>query len=154
MATASKKSAASKSAAKAAKKAPAAKVVSKTAAKKAAPAAQSAPRLVPAPMKPIATPLTKSALVAHLAETAAVEARSVKAVLAHLEATILASLHKKGARVFNWPGLFKATAVAVPARPARKGINPFTKEEVTFAAKPASTKVRVRVLKKAQDAVK
>ncbi len=161
MATA-KKPAAKKPAAKkpAAKKPAAAKAPAKKAAAKAAPkaapkaAAKPAPNTAPAPQKPIAKPLTKSGLVAHLAEVAAVEAKAVKAVLVNLEATILASLSKKGARAFTWPGLFKATAVAVPAKPARKGINPFTKQEQTFAAKPASTRVRVRMLKKAVDAVK
>ncbi|MFM1988089.1 MAG: hypothetical protein RJA99_1046 [Pseudomonadota bacterium] len=165
MATA-KKPAAKKPAAKkpAAKKPAAAKAPAKKAAAKAAPKAapkaaakpapNTAPNTAPAPQKPIAKPLTKSGLVAHLAEVAAVEAKAVKAVLVNLEATILASLSKKGARAFTWPGLFKATAVAVPAKPARKGINPFTKQEQTFAAKPASTRVRVRMLKKAVDAVK
>lgn len=140
---AAKKPAAKPAAKKAAAKAPAAK-----------PATKAAPNATVAPMKPITKPLTKSGLVAHLAETAAVEAKAVKAVLAHLEATILASLGKKSARAFTWPGLFKATAVTVPARPARKGVNPFTKQEQVFAAKPASTRVRVRMLKKAVDAVK
>ena len=40
----------------------------------------------------------------------------------------------------------------VPAKPKRKGINPFTKEEQWFAAKPASVKVKVRPLKKLKDA--
>ena len=158
MATASKKPAAKKPAAKkAAAKKPAAKAPAKRVAAKAAPKAAAkpaAPNVTPAPMKPITKPLGKSGLVAHLAETAAVETKAVKAVLANLEATILASLSKKGARMFTWPGLLKATAVTVPAKPARKGINPFTKQEQTFAAKPASTRIRVRMLKKAQDAVK
>jgi len=157
MATA-KKPAAKKPAAKkaAAKKPAAAKAPAKKAAAKAAPkaTAKAAPNTSAAPMKPITKPLTKSGLVAHLAEVAAVEAKAVKAVLANFEATILASLSKRGARVFTWPGLLKATAVSVPARPARKGVNPFTKQEQVFAAKPASTRIRVRMLKKAQDAVK
>jgi hypothetical protein len=160
MATASKKPAAKKPAAKklaakkpAAKKPVAAKAPAKKAAAKAAPKAGT-PNVTPAPMKPIAKPLSKSGLVSHLAEVASVEVKAVKAVLANLEATILASLGKKGARAFTWPGLLKATAVTVPAKPARKGINPFTKQEQTFAAKPASTRIRVRILKKAQDAVK
>jgi nucleoid DNA-binding protein len=153
---AAKKPAAKKPAAKkpAAKKSPAAKKPAAKATAKKAAAPKAAPNVAPAPMKPITKPLTKSGLIAHLAEVAAVEARAVKAVLVNLEATILASLNRKGARVFTWPGLFKATAVAVPAKPARKGINPFTKQEQTFPAKPASTRVRVRMLKKAQDAIK
>jgi DNA-binding protein HU-beta len=38
-------------------------------------------------------------------------------------------------------------------RPARKGINPFTKQEQTFAAKPASKTVRARPVKAVKDAV-
>jgi nucleoid DNA-binding protein len=158
MVTASKKSAAKKPAAKkpAAKKPAAKKAAAKPAgAKKAAakPAAAS-PNVNAAPMKPIGNSMSKQGLVAHLAEHAAVELRAAKAVLASLEATILASLNKKGARGFTLPGLFKATVVSTPARPARKGINPFTKQEQMFAAKPASTKVKIRALKKAQDAAK
>ncbi|HMS78014.1 MAG TPA: HU family DNA-binding protein [Burkholderiaceae bacterium] len=152
MATAKKPAAKKPAAKKAAAKKPAAKAPAKKAAPKAAKAA--APNVTPSAMKPITKPLTKSGLVAHLAEAAAVEVKAVKAVLANFEATILASLGKKGARMFTWPGLLKATAVTVPARPARKGINPFTKQEQMFAAKPASTRIRVRMLKKAQDAVK
>ena len=155
MATASKKPAAKKLAAKkpAAKKPVAAKAPAKKAAAKAAPKAGT-PNVTPAPMKPIAKPLTKQGLLAHVSEAAAVDLKATKAVLANLEATILASLHKKGAKGFVWPGLFKATLVSTPARPARKGINPFTKQEQMFAAKPASAKIRIRALKKANEAIK
>jgi hypothetical protein len=34
----------------------------------------------------------------------------------------------------------------------RKGINPFTKQEQVFAAKPATVKIKVRSLKKLKDA--
>ena len=156
MATATKKPAAKPAAAKK----PAAKVAAakKPAAKKPVAAAKApatktaAPNLKPAAMKPIPKALSKQGLIAHLAEHAAVELKAVKAVVANLEATIFASLHKKGARNFVWPGLFKATVVSVPAKPSRKGINPFTKEPQVFAAKPASTKIKVRMLKKAKEA--
>ena len=154
-----KKPAAKKPAAKAApaakKAAPAQKAApAKKAAPKAAAAKPAAPNVKPAPMKPIAKPLTKQGLLQHVAEHAAVELKAVKAVVANLEATILASLHKKGAKGFVWPGLFKASLVSTPARPARKGINPFTKQEQMFAAKPASSKIRIRALKKANEAIK
>jgi nucleoid DNA-binding protein len=156
MATATKKPAAKPAAAKK----PAAKVAAakKPAAKKPVAAAKApaikaaAPNLKPAAMKPIPKALSKQALITHLAEHAAVDLKAVKAVVANLEATIFASLHKKGARNFVWPGLFKATVVSVPAKPSRKGINPFTKEPQVFAAKPASTKIKVRMLKKAKEA--
>jgi hypothetical protein len=46
----------------------------------------------------------------------------------------------------------RVTAQQVPAKKARKGIDPFTKQERVFAAKPASVKLRARFLKKAKDA--
>ena len=128
-----------KTAKKAAPKKAEKKVATKAAAKPAAP-------------KPIKEALTKSGLVAHLAEAASVAAKDVRAVLAALEGAVAASVSKKGAGSFTLPGLFKVTSVKVPAKPKRKGINPFTKEEQWFAAKPASVKVKVRPLKKLKDA--
>ena len=113
--------------------------------------AKTAPKVVPA-IKPIQGALSKSALIAHLAEQASVEAKHVKAVLAALEHTVLGAVRKKGAGNFTLPGLFKINAVQVPAKPKRKGKNPFTGEEQVFAAKPATVKVKVRALKKLKDA--
>ena len=113
--------------------------------------AKAAPKAAPA-IKPIKDALGKSALIAHLAEQAGVEAKHVKAVLAALEHTVLGAVHKKGTGNFTLPGLFKINAVKVPAKPKRKGKNPFTGEEQVFAAKPATVKVKVRPLKKLKDA--
>ena len=96
--------------------------------------------------------LSKSALVHHLAGTSGAAAKDVRAVIAALEDTIRASISKKGPRTFVLPGLLKITAVAVPAKKARKGINPFTGEETVFKAKPATVKVKVRPMKKLKDA--
>ncbi|WP_147653960.1 HU family DNA-binding protein [Vulcaniibacterium gelatinicum] len=122
-------------------------------AKKKAPAKKAASKAAkPAAPKPIKEALSKSGLVAHIAEHSGVAARDVRAVLASLEGAVHASIGKKGAGTFTLPGLLKITAVNVPAKPRRKGINPFTKEEVWFAAKPATVKVKVRPLKKLKDA--
>jgi nucleoid DNA-binding protein len=112
------------------------------------PAKKSAPKAPPS----IKSVLTKSALVAHLSDAAAVAAKDVRALLAALEETIRASISKKGPRTFVLPGVLKITAVAVPAKKARKGINPFTGEETVFKAKPATMKVKVRPMKKLKDA--
>jgi nucleoid DNA-binding protein len=111
-----------------------------------------APTAKSAAMKPVKEVLSKSALIAHISSHSGVEPRGVKAVLASLEATIGAALHKNGARIFTLPGVLKATAVAVPAKPKRKGKDPFTGEERMFAAKPASVKVKIRALKKLKSA--
>lgn len=55
--------------------------------------------------------------------------------------------------VFVLPGFAKFVVVKKPARPAREGINPFTKEKQKFAAKPASKGVRARPVKAIKDAV-
>ena len=102
--------------------------------------------------KPIKEALSKSGLIAHIAEVSEVSPKDVRAVISALEGAIHSSVNKKGAGEFTLPGLLKITSVKVPAKPKRKGINPFTKEEVWFAAKPATTKLKVRPLKKLKDA--
>ena len=74
-----------------------------------------APAKAPALLKPIKTAFNKTGLIAHVAELAAVEPKAAKAVLAALEATMLASIHKKGLGEFTLPGLLKITAQNVPA---------------------------------------
>jgi nucleoid DNA-binding protein len=116
------------------------------------PAKKSTRKAAPKAPPSIKSVLTKSALVAHLAEAAQVAAKDVRALLAALESVIHASISKKGARVFVLPGLLKITVTNVAAKPARKGINPFTGEATTFKAKPATVKVKVRPMKKLKDA--
>ena len=102
--------------------------------------------------KPIKTAFTKTSLNAHLAEQSGVDAKATKAVLAALEATVLASVHKKGLGAFTLPGLLKISAHHVPSKKKRLGKDPFTGALRTFAAKPASTKIKTRALKKLKDA--
>lgn len=102
--------------------------------------------------KPIKEVMNKTALVGYIADASGVASKDVKAVLASLEEAAMASVSKKGAGEFVLPGLLKITSVKVPAKPKRKGVNPFTKEEQWFAAKPASSKLKVRPLKKLKDA--
>ena len=145
MATAKKAVKAAKGAtAKASKPTKAPRASAKSAAKPAAKA--------PTTLKPIKEAFNKTGLISHLAAIAGQEPKAVKAVLSALEATMLASVNKKGAGSFTLPGLLKVTALQVPAKKKRVGIDPFTKEERTFAAKPATVKLKVRSLKKLKDA--
>jgi hypothetical protein len=136
-------------------KLPAKKAATK-AAPKTAPAKKAAKAGVPAKtvteLKPIKTAFNRTTLIAHLAQTAAVEPKAVKAVIASLEATMLASVHKKGLGSFTMPGLLKVNVINVPAKKKRTGIDPFTKVERVFAAKPATVKIKTRALKKLKDA--
>ena len=52
-----------------------------------------------------------------------------------------------GPGIFTLPGLLKIKVVRKPATPARTGINPFTKQETTFKAKPARNVVKLQALK-------
>lgn len=52
----------------------------------------------------------------HLAENSGVEPTAVKAILAALEATTLASMNKKVIGEFTLPGLLKVIVQKVPAR--------------------------------------
>jgi len=131
------------------------KSMTKAQTKKAAPAKKAAKAATPpkpAAVKPINTAFNKSSLNTHLAETAGVDVKSVRAVMAALEATLMASVHKKGLGTFTLPGLLKVNVVNVPAKKKRTGIDPFTKQERVFAAKPASVKIKTRALKKLKDA--
>jgi tetrahydromethanopterin S-methyltransferase subunit D len=140
-----------------AKKAPtkAAKTAQKGAAKAPRAGAKAAPATatkLSTPLKPIKESFSKTSLINHLATVASQEPRAVKAVMGALEATMLASVNKKGAGSFTLPGLLKVTAMQVAAKKKRVGIDPFTKQERTFAAKPATVKLKVRSLKKLKDA--
>ena len=127
----------------------------KSAAKKGAVTKVAPAKKAAASAAPIKKALNKTQLIAYLAEHSGVDGKVVKAVLLQLEAAILASVNsvnKKGDGQFVFPGLFKINVHKVPARKAHMGINPFTKQEQQFAAKPASMKVKVRALKKLKDA--
>jgi nucleoid DNA-binding protein len=60
---------------------------------------------------------------------------------------LAADLGKRGPGICNIPGLAKVVVQRKPATKARKGINPFTGEEMMFKAKPARNVVKVRALK-------
>jgi len=142
-----------KTAAPATKKAaPASKKAAAPVAKKAAAPAVKKPVAAAAPLKPIKDSFTKASLTIHLAERSGVEPKAAKALLAALEETVLASIHKKGAKEFTLPGLLKVVAQDVPARKKRFGKDPFTGEDKWFAAKPASVRLKVRPLKRLKDA--
>lgn len=152
MATATKKAPASKKSTVSAKKTPttASKKAMVSAKKTASPVAKKATTATP--FKPIKDSFTKASLSLHLAERAGVEPKVAKALMAALEETVLASVHKKGAKEFTLPGLLKVVAQDVPAKKKRFGKDPFSGEDKWFAAKPASVRLKVRPLKKLKDA--
>jgi nucleoid DNA-binding protein len=100
-------------------------------------------------------PLTKTELLTNIAEATELSKKEVAAVLENLAEEIRKSLSGRGAGAISIPGLIKIEKKKVPARPAKKGVpNPFKPGELMdVAAKPASTKVKVRALKNLKDMV-
>jgi nucleoid DNA-binding protein len=99
----------------------------------------------------MATQMTKSQLLEKLATITELSKRDIKHVMDTLTDVGHKELKKNG--IFLVPGFAKFVVVKKPARPARDGINPFTKEKQRFAAKPASKAVRARPVKAIKDAV-
>jgi DNA-binding protein HU-beta len=96
--------------------------------------------------------ISKSALINAVVEaTGDVSRKQVKAIIEALSDVAYKELKKSG--VFTLPGFAKFRVVKKPATKARQGINPFTKQPTTFAAKPASKSVRARPIKAIKDAM-
>ena len=95
----------------------------------------------------MATLMSKSELIQKITDKYAdtLKRKDVKGVLETLADLGYKELKKNGA--FVVPGFAKFVVVKKPATKARKGINPFTKQEVMFKAKPARNVIKVRPLK-------
>ena len=95
--------------------------------------------------------MNKSQLIDAISESSAVSKNDVKAVIENMATVGYKELNE--CSEFVIPGFVKMTVVNKPAMEARSGINPFTKEPMEFAAKPASKTVKASPLKAAKDAV-
>jgi nucleoid DNA-binding protein len=124
------KKAAKASKAKAAKSAKAAKVAPK------------AKRITPA-----SKVRSKGEFFTTIAEQTEMPRKQIASVFDAMGRVLAADLGKGGPGLVNVAGLMKVTVVRKPATKARKGINPFTKQEVMFKAKPARNVIKVRPLK-------
>ena len=127
---------------KAAKKAPKKAAKKASAGKKAAPAKK---------VTAIQSKMTKSQIIASLADSTGLTKKEVGSVMDEMHTLMERSIKPRSVGEFTVPGILKITTVKKPARKARKGINPFTGEATTFKAKPASTAVKIRPLKKLKE---
>lgn len=101
----------------------------------------------------VSAPLKKAHLYAHIAECTNLSRKGISDVFAALGEVMESHLKKGGPGEFTVPGLMKCKVIRKPATKARKGINPFTGEEVTFKAKPARNVIKVRPLKALKEMV-
>ena len=96
---------------------------------------------------------TKTQTLGEIAENTGLTKKDVANVVEELSSIIERHIKKRACGKFTMPGLFKIQTKRKPATKARKGINPFTKEETMFKAKPARTVIKIRPLKKLKDMV-
>jgi len=103
----------------------------------------------------MAKKMTKSQIVACIAEKTGLSRKLVAAVFDTLGALAVKELGKKGPGEFAiLPGMVKAKVRTRAAVPAGKWINPFTKKEEVRKAKPARRVVRFTANKALKEAVK
>jgi len=96
----------------------------------------------------IADKQTKAEILTSLSERTGLDKKQVRSVLEAVKALIECHLMPRGSGEFTIPCVgVKATRIDKPATKARKGINPFTGEEIMIAAKPRRKAVRVRAMK-------
>jgi nucleoid DNA-binding protein len=100
-----------------------------------------------------AKPMSKSEIVAGIAEETGLSKKQVGSVFEAMTGQVKKSLSSRGPGVYTVPGLMKLMVVRKPAVKARKGTNPFTGEETMFKAKPARNVVKIRPLKNLKDMV-
>jgi len=98
-------------------------------------------------------PRSKSEIYTVISDTVGITKKEASAVFDVMGQMIAADLGRGSVGTFNVPGMMKVLVQRKPATKARKGINPFTGEEMIFKAKPARNVVKVRPLKGLKDRV-
>ena len=101
----------------------------------------------PVKISPANKPRTKGEFYTTIAGATGIPRKQVASIFEVMSRMICADLSKSGPGVLNVGGMMKVTVVRKPATKARKGINPFTKQEVMFKAKPARNVIKIRPLK-------
>ena len=114
------------------------------------------PSKTPTPVRKITAvkaPMTKSVILNEIAANTGLAKKQVSSVIDELAILIERHIKKRAPGQFTLPGLMKIEVKRRPATKARKGINPFTKEETIFKAKPAHNVVKIRPLKGMKDMI-
>lgn len=101
----------------------------------------------------IRSALNKSQLLNELSDSTELSRKQINSVFEELGGLMHRHLKKGGAGEFTLPGVMKCVVKRKPATKARKGVNPFTGEMITFKAKPARNVVKLRALKKLKEMV-
>ena len=114
---------------------------------------KAAHKAAPKKMPVIKEALTKGGMIKTITDLTLLPKKDVVSVLDSFTQVIEHHVKSRGPGVFTLPGILKISVVKKPARPARKGVNPFTGEEIMIKAKPAHKVVKVKALKKLKEMV-
>jgi nucleoid DNA-binding protein len=98
-------------------------------------------------------PMNRTEIVTALSEATGLTRQQVGGLFGELSKLIGKNLGSDGPGTFAIPGLLQIKVARKPATEERKGINPFTKEEMVFKAKPAKNVVKITALKGLKDMV-
>lgn len=112
-----------------------------------------ASKMAPKKIPTIKDPLSKSNIIRTITDATTLSKKEVISVMDCLHQLIEKHIKTGGPGSFVMPGLMKIVVVKKPARPARKGVNPFTGEEIMIKAKPARKAVKIKALKKLKEMV-
>jgi nucleoid DNA-binding protein len=100
-----------------------------------------------------AKPATKGEVYTKLATKTGLTKKQISTVFEAMSELIGSELGKKGPKTFVVPGLLKLKVIHKPATKAKTGINPFTKQPMTYKAKPARNVVKAYALKSLKEMV-
>merc|ERR1712107_477333 len=95
--------------------------------------------------------MTATAAYKSVAESTGFKTSAVKGAVEAMLGVAADELKKTGS--FKIAGMLNLKLKSKPATPARKGVNPFTKEPCVFKAKPASKTVKALPMKKLKELV-
>merc|ERR1712187_168565 len=99
----------------------------------------------------LAATMTATAAYKSVAESTGLKTSEVKQTVEAMMGVASGELKKTGS--FKIAGMLNLKLKSKPATPARKGVNPFTKEPCVFKAKPASKTVKALPMKKLKELV-
>lgn len=97
--------------------------------------------------------MSKAQFVAAVAEKSGLTKKQANAALDAINKVVARELGNKGPGEVVLPGLLKLSVVNKPATSQHEGVNPFTKEPMTYKAKAARKVVKASALKALKDAV-
>ena len=97
--------------------------------------------------------MNKSQFVTELVEKSGLNKKQAISALDAITVMVAQQLGKRGPGEVLIPGLLSLNVVEKPATRAREGINPFTREPMTYKAKAARRIIKVRALKALKDAI-